>query len=231
MPADAPAHSTPVGDPAGIRIHARKFTQASTHARTHARTHVRKQGCGLPLWVAIAAAQLVTLALAARWDCKCSRTPKRIHRNAFQSHRSRFLVLCSFLLANERLDSAVLSGLWCPQYDPQFFFSVTASRTFPTSTECNRPPQNTSLLSQENYRPPSSNPPRDTEVRCSVHLKTYGSVFFVLCSLYFIVFCILVAFCVLVKNILKSILKLTLKLFVVVIEFQHQTCSSHSRAV
>ena len=31
-----------------------------------------------------------------------------------------------------------------------------------------------------------------SEVTCSAHLQTYGSVFFVLCSLYFIVFCIVI---------------------------------------
>ena len=56
--------------------------------------------------------------------------------------------------------------------------------------ERNRPPQDTFLLSQEICRPPSNNPPRDTEVTCSAHLQTYGSVFFVLCSLCFIVLCI-----------------------------------------
>ena len=55
------------------------------------------------------------------------------------------------------------------------------------NVERNRPPQNTFLLSRGIYRPPSNNPPRDTEVTCSAHLQTYGSVFFVLCSLYFIV--------------------------------------------
>ena len=60
------------------------------------------------------------------------------------------------------------------------------------NVERNRPPQDTFLLSQESYRPPGSNPPRNTEVTCSAHLQTYGSVFFVLCSLYFIVFCIVI---------------------------------------
>ena len=46
------------------------------------------------------------------------------------------------------------------------------------------------LLSQEYYRPPSNNPPRDMEVTCSAHHRTYGSLLFVLCSLCFIVFCI-----------------------------------------
>ena len=64
------------------------------------------------------------------------------------------------------------------------------------NVERNRPPQNTFLLSRGIYRPPSNNPPRDTEVTCSAHLQTYGSVFFVLCSLYFIVFhCILHCHC------------------------------------
>ena len=60
------------------------------------------------------------------------------------------------------------------------------------NVERNRPPQDTFLLSQEIYRPPCNNPPRNTDVTCSAHLQTYGSVFFVLCSLYFIVFCIVV---------------------------------------
>ena len=60
------------------------------------------------------------------------------------------------------------------------------------NVEHNCPPQNTFLLSRGIYRPPSNNPPRDTEVTCSTHLQTYGSVFFVLCSLYFIVFCIVI---------------------------------------
>ena len=60
------------------------------------------------------------------------------------------------------------------------------------NVERNRPPQNTFLLSRGIYRPPSNNPTRDTEVTCSAHLQTYGSVFFVLCSLYFIVFCIVI---------------------------------------
>ena len=60
------------------------------------------------------------------------------------------------------------------------------------NVERNRPPQDTFLLSKEIYRPHNNNPPRDTEVTCSAHLQTYGSVFFVLCSLYFIVFCIVI---------------------------------------
>jgi hypothetical protein len=60
------------------------------------------------------------------------------------------------------------------------------------NVERNRPPQDTCLLLQEIYRPPSNNPTRNTEVTCSAHLQTYGSVFFVLCSLCFIVFCIVI---------------------------------------
>ena len=135
---------------------------------------------------------------------------------------------------------------------------VTASRIFPM-LNVTAHLKTLFWLSREIYRPPGSNPPRDTEVTCSAHLQTYGSVFFVLCSLYFIVFYIaIVQFdcfhciervwcfgmftfslkeltpqtvlrfgCVLVKNVLKLILKL----FVVVVAFQHQNRSSHSRAV
>ena len=56
-----------------------------------------------------------------------------------------------------------------------------------SNIEHNHPSHNTSLLSRGDYRPPGSSPPRNTEVTRSAHLKTYGLVFFVLCSLCFVV--------------------------------------------
>ena len=55
------------------------------------------------------------------------------------------------------------------------------------------PPQaHRELQGKQNKTKQNSTPPRDTEITCNAHLQTYGSVFFVLCSLYFIVLCIVI---------------------------------------
>ena len=71
---------------------------------------------------------------------------------------------------------ASLPRLWSPRWGPA---KKGNRQPHLPGAERNRTPGSTSSFSQEDYRPPSSVPPRN---------RTYGSVFFVLCSLYFIVF-------------------------------------------
>ena len=68
-------------------------------------------------------------------------------------------------------------GLWYPQHDPPFFFG---------NCQPHLPTLNVTVHLETLFCY------RNKFITCSAHLRTYGSVFFVLCSLNFIVYCIVI---------------------------------------